>query len=93
LDIIHLHDEKRAVAAASQRAVMGITYALGISMMLAAARSMTMPRACPGRATSISCEKIERVRTIVHAQIRSISRELRSLGPRSQGETAYSPAF
>jgi hypothetical protein len=48
LDIIHLHDEKRAVAAASQRAVMGIIYALGISMMLAAARSMTMPRAGPG---------------------------------------------
>jgi hypothetical protein len=47
LDIIHLHD-RSAAAAASQRAAMGIIYALGISMMLAEARSMTMPRASPG---------------------------------------------
>jgi hypothetical protein len=36
-----------------------------------------------------NCE--EEVRTTDHAQIRSIFRVLRSLGPRSQGETAYSP--
>jgi hypothetical protein len=69
---------------------MGIRL-LGVSVMFAATRGMTMPRACPDRATSISCEKIDRVCTVVHAQIRSIYRVLRSLGPGSQGETAYSP--
>src|SRR5271168_735755 len=34
---------------------------------------------------------MRRVRITVHAQIRSIIRVLRSLGPRSEGETAYSP--
>jgi len=50
-------------------------------------------RAGAGRATSISRERIERVPAVVHAQIRSMIRVLRSLGPRSEGETAYSPAF
>src|ERR1700722_6475096 len=36
---------------------------------------------------------MRRVRIIVHAQIRSIIRVLRSLGPRSEGETAYSPTL
>ena len=54
---------------------------------------MTTPRAGRDRATSISREKIEKVPIVVHAQILSITRVLRSLGPRSEGETAYSPAF
>ena len=66
---------------------------LRISLGFDAMRGITMPRVGPGRATSISREKIERVRIIVHAQIRSITRVLRSLGPRSEGETAYSPSL
>jgi hypothetical protein len=64
----------------------------GAACQRAAARHGDAARR-PKPGNSISCVGIERVSTVVHAQIRSISRVLRSLGPRSQGETAYSPAL